>query len=50
MLEVGEALSEPELNARLGARTDDVPLLRRPLVDHGILDRGAAGTSYRLSA
>ncbi|UJP08718.1 DUF2087 domain-containing protein [Microbacterium sp. KUDC0406] len=42
-----EALSEPDLNARLAALTDDVPLLRRMLVDCGILVRDPAGTAYR---
>ncbi|MDT0156585.1 DUF2087 domain-containing protein [Microbacterium sp. ARD32] len=41
-----ETLSEPELGARLEALTADVALLRRMLVDHGILDRDAAGTQY----
>lgn len=45
----GEMLSESELGARLEALTTDTALLRRMLVDHGILARDAAGARYWLS-
>ncbi|BDZ38961.1 DUF2087 domain-containing protein [Microbacterium suwonense] len=44
-----ETLSETALGARLEALTADIALLRRMLVDHGILDRDPAGTQYRLA-
>ena len=43
-----ETLTEKEVNERLGRLGDDVALLRRLLVDHGILERDAAGARYRL--
>lgn len=47
--EPGIDLTETEVNERLGAWSSDVALLRRYLVDHGLLDRDAAGAHYRLS-
>lgn len=41
-------LTEPEVNERLGAWSADVALLRRDLVDQGILDRDPSGAHYRL--
>jgi hypothetical protein len=49
-LAADESLSERELNARLGQITDDVALLRRYLVDHGVLSRTPDGSSYRRGA
>jgi hypothetical protein len=40
-------LTEKQLNAKLAAFTDDVPLLRRALVDYGYLDRERDGSAYR---
>ena len=45
-----ETVTEPELNQRLESLTADVARLRRAFVDHGILNRDAAGTQYRLAA
>lgn len=45
-----ETLSEAELGARLAALTDDTALLRRMLVDHGILNRDPSGSAYALAA
>ncbi|AUI52088.1 DUF2087 domain-containing protein [Arthrobacter crystallopoietes] len=39
-------LTEKQLNAKLAAFTDDVPLLRRALVDYGYLDRERDGSAY----
>ena len=46
---VGEALDEREVNERLSAHADDVALLRRYLVDHGILERTRSGSAYFLA-
>ncbi|RLP82806.1 DUF2087 domain-containing protein [Mycetocola lacteus] len=46
--EPGIDLTEPEVNERLGAWSSDVALLRRYLVDHGLLERDPAGAHYRL--
>ena len=43
----GEDLPAPMLNERLARFTDDVPTLRRYLVDVALLDRTADGSSYR---
>jgi hypothetical protein len=43
-----EGLSEPELNDRLRAFTDDPATLRRYLVDHSLLVRSPDGSVYRL--
>ncbi len=45
----GQKLTEVELTARLGEFTDDPVLLRRYLVDHGMLLRRPDGSSYRLA-
>ncbi len=41
-----EVLSEPELNERLTSFSADFALLRRYLVDYGILERSPSGSSY----
>jgi len=46
--EPGEALTERQVNERLLSYTDDVVLLRRYLVDFGVLDRTPSGSSYSL--
>lgn len=43
----GEVLSERELGERLQRMTSDVALLRRYLVDHGLLQRTPDGAAYR---
>lgn len=45
-----ETLKEAELGTRLAPLTDDTALLRRMLVDHGILHRDPSGAAYRLVA
>lgn len=47
VIEPNITLSEPELNERLRVHHDDVALLRRYLVDEGLLERTATGSSYR---
>jgi hypothetical protein len=42
----GENLTERQVNERLLGYTDDVVLLRRYLVDFGLLERTASGSSY----
>ncbi|GAB5080801.1 DUF2087 domain-containing protein [Arthrobacter sp. AD-310] len=42
----GEDLSERQVNERLLSYTDDVVLLRRYLVDFGLLERTPSGSSY----
>lgn len=42
----GERLTEKQVNARLLSYTDDVVLLRRYLVDFGLMERTASGSSY----
>ena len=49
VLAADETLSEAELGARLSVLTADIALLRRMLVDHGILTRDPAGAEYRLA-
>lgn len=44
----GERLSERQVNERLLSYTDDVVLLRRFLVDFGLLERTPSGSSYAL--
>ena len=44
------AYSEPEVNAVLREVFDDHAALRRYMVDFGILERDARGTTYRLAA
>ncbi|WP_422935499.1 DUF2087 domain-containing protein [Sinomonas sp. P47F7] len=41
-----ETVPETELNARLAERVDDVPRVRRALVDEGLLGRKADGSAY----
>jgi hypothetical protein len=43
----GEDLTERQVNERLLNYTDDVVLLRRYLVDFGLLERTRSGSSYR---
>ena len=45
----GEVLSERQINERLSAFTGDVALLRRHLVDHGLLERTRSGSEYALA-
>ena len=45
----GERLTERQVNERLLSYTDDVVLLRRYLVDFGLLRRTASGSSYSLA-
>lgn len=42
----GERLTESQVNERLLSYTDDVVLLRRYMVDFGLLERTASGSSY----
>jgi hypothetical protein len=44
----GEQLTERQVNERLLSYTDDVVLLRRYLVDFGLLERTPSGSSYSL--
>ncbi|MCY1237358.1 hypothetical protein D9M72_500510 [compost metagenome] len=41
-----EDLSERQVNERLLSYTDDVVLLRRYMVDFGLLERTPSGSSY----
>jgi len=45
--DVGDDLSESEVNLRLLRYSDDVAVLRRYLVDFELLERTPDGTSYR---
>lgn len=45
----GEHLTETELTAQLGQYTDDPVLLRRYLVDYGMMLRQTDGSVYRLA-
>jgi hypothetical protein len=45
-----DALAETEVNERLERFTTDVAVLRRYLVDTGILERTSSGSQYRLAA
>lgn len=47
-LRPGEVLTEPQLNERLRVFHEDVALIRRYLVDHGLLERTPTGTQYAL--
>lgn len=40
-------LDEPTVNLLVATVTNDIPTLRRALVDHGCLERNADGTGYR---
>ncbi|BDZ64711.1 DUF2087 domain-containing protein [Agromyces mangrovi Wang et al. 2018] len=42
----GEVLDEGRVNERLGDFTDDVAMLRRALVDAGLLERTRSGSEY----
>jgi hypothetical protein len=42
----GEDLSERQVNERLLSYTDDVVLLRRYMIDFGVLERTTSGSSY----
>lgn len=44
----GERLTERQVNERLLSYTDDVVLLRRYMVDFGLLERTPSGSSYAL--
>lgn len=46
VLDASERIPERELNARLAERVLDIPGVRRALIDEGILDREADGSSY----
>jgi hypothetical protein len=45
-IEPGELLTERQVNERLLSYTDDVVLLRRYMVDFGLLQRTPSGSSY----
>ena len=47
VLQPGEELDERALNERLEGIADDVASIRRYLVDAGLIDRAADGSSYR---
>ena len=49
-LRPGEVLTEPQLNERLRVFHEDVALVRRYLVDPGLLERTPTGTEYALPA
>ena len=49
LLAPGEQIPEPELNARLAEKVEDVPRVRRALVDEGILGRERDGSRYWLA-
>jgi hypothetical protein len=44
--EAGEELTERQVNERLLSYTDDVVLLRRYMIDFGVLERTPSGSSY----
>ncbi|MCQ6272185.1 DUF2087 domain-containing protein [Pseudarthrobacter sp. R1] len=45
-IEPGEHLTEKQVNERLLSYTEDVVMLRRYMVDFGLLERTASGSSY----
>lgn len=45
-IELGEDLTEKQVNERLLSYTDDVVMLRRYLIDFGLLERTSSGSSY----
>ncbi|MCZ9883129.1 DUF2087 domain-containing protein [Arthrobacter sp. B2a2-09] len=49
VLDTSERMAERELNERLARFTGDVPMLRRYLVDSGIVSRTSDGSSYWLA-
>lgn len=46
VLDPGEVVDERTINERLAAFVDDVAVLRRSLVDHGLVERRADGSEY----
>ena len=48
IIEPGEKLTERQVNERLLSYTDDVVLLRRYMIDFGLLQRTPTGSSYSL--
>ena len=46
VLDAGESVPERELNARLSEHVEDVPRVRRALVDEGIVARKVDGSAY----
>jgi hypothetical protein len=49
-IEPGEHLTEKQVNERLLSYTDDVVMLRRYMIDFGLLERTASGSSYSRQA
>ncbi|WAH99290.1 DUF2087 domain-containing protein [Arthrobacter sp. MMS18-M83] len=49
ILSSSERVAERELNERLAGLTDDVPMLRRRLVDYGVVVRTPDGSAYWLA-
>lgn len=49
ILSSSERVAERELNERLAGFTDDVPMLRRRLVDYSVVIRTADGSAYWLA-
>ncbi|WAB81429.1 DUF2087 domain-containing protein [Microcella daejeonensis] len=49
-LAAGEVVDERTMNERLARVSDDTALLRRYLVDHGLVERRADGSQYALVA
>ncbi|MCX2748381.1 DUF2087 domain-containing protein [Arthrobacter sp. MI7-26] len=49
ILSSSERVAERELNERLAGLTDDVPMLRRRLVDYGVVNRTPDGSAYWLA-
>lgn len=45
-IEPGEDLTEKQVNERLLSYTDDVVMLRRYMIDFGLLERTRSGSSY----
>jgi hypothetical protein len=45
-IQPGEILTEKQVNERLLSYTDDIVLLRRYLIDFGLLERTRSGSSY----
>ncbi|MET4136705.1 DUF2087 domain-containing protein [Pseudarthrobacter sp. PvP090] len=46
-IEPGEQLTERQVNERFLSYTDDVVMLRRYMIDFGLLERTPSGSSYR---
>lgn len=49
LLAPGEVLTEAEMNERVARFTDETALLRRHLVDHGLVERTRSGSEYALA-